>query len=100
MQREPKAAGVGLYLFDDWVGTQAAVVELLCGLGCADVAGVEPDIFPNAEGGNGESVIVSSLFVCSYGDTQLLAQVRMEVAQLLSHLCCLATRYLLDVDLD
>ena len=93
-------AGVGRYLFDDRVGTQATVVEFLCRSGCTDVAGVEPDVSPDVEGGNSESVIVSSLFVGSYGDTQLLAQVRMEVAQLLSHLCCLATRYLLNVDLD
>ena len=63
---------MGRYLFDDWVGTQAAVVEFLRRLGCTDVAGVEPDVFPDAEGGNGESVIVSSLFIGSYGDTQLL----------------------------
>ena len=83
--------GVGRYLFNDWVGTQAAVVEFLCRSGCMDVAGIEPDIFPNAEGGNSKSVIVSSLLLGSYGDTQLLTQVRMEVAQLLSHLRCLAT---------
>ena len=91
---------MGRYFFDDRVRTQVAVVEFLRKSGCMDVAGIEPDVFPNAKGGNSESVIVSSLLLGSYGDMQLLAQVRMEVAQLLSHLCCLATRYLLDVDLN